>query len=208
MLADTGRRVGLDAIHSAYVRADPWWLATYGSKNLGEEEANEAFKELDAKVFMRIFPKEPPEEAETVSRLARARWPLLEKEIPSVLYPDAEPLLRSLNEAGFTLGLVSNAPPDAASVIESVGLNHYIEHIVVSGVVGIAKPNPEIFRIALSKTGGKSEETVHVGDLYEADVVGARNAGIRGILLDRDGVRKDADCDRIESLDQLMPLVR
>ncbi len=157
-------------------------------------------------VFKLIFPDSDKEEAIRVSGLARDKWPELEKEVPPRLYEDAEPILKKLKTEGFTLGLVSNAPPDTIGVVEALGLHRNLDHI--SGAIGCSKPNPEIFRIAPRRTGGAVEETLHVGDLYEADMVGARNAGIRGVLIDIDGHRSDTNCTRIRSLHDLPPLIR
>ncbi len=208
VLQETGRQVPLERIHSTYLDADPWWLSTFGSKNLGPEEMEEAFRELDAMVFKLMFPESDRREAIKVSGLARDMWPNLEKEVPPRLYDDAEPVLKKLKSEGFVLGLVSNAPPDTIEVVQTLGLHRYLDHIVISGAVGCSKPNPEIFRIALRRTGGGVEETIHVGDLYEADIVGARGAGIRGVLIDRDGHRPDTDCPRIRSLHDLPSLIK
>ena len=108
---------------------------------------------------------------------------------------------------GYTLGLVSNAPPETARLVDQLGLPRYIKHIVISGVVGYTKPNPEIFKIALGLAGADAREAVHVGDLYEADVIGARNAGITGILLDRDGNLPFDDCPRIAGLGEIYGLL-
>ena len=71
-----------------------------------------------------------------------------------------------------------------------------------------AKPDPHIFNYTLAAVGVSAEEVVHVGDTYEADVIGARNAGIRPILIDRDGTQKLADGTRqFENLSELPALI-
>lgn len=203
VLSELGREVDLEKVHSAYIRVETWWLSVYGNRKLSPEETSEAYRDLDAKVFLFLFPGESPEEADRVSRVVRSRWPELEKTITPELYPDAEPTLSWLSEAGFVMALVSNAPPDTAKVVEDLGLRKYIPHIVISGIVGYSKPHPEIFRIALRQAGVEPEQTLHVGDLYESDVVGARNAGIKGILLDREGTAAGLDCPIITTLADL-----
>jgi len=74
--------------------------------------------------------------------------------------------------------------------------------------VGYTKPHPEIFRIALREVGVEASEAVHVGDLYEADVMGARNAGMKGILVDRDGTQRSSDCPRVRSLPEIYQFIR
>jgi putative hydrolase of the HAD superfamily len=208
VLLEEGRDVDLQRIHSAYVKAELWWLSFYGGRMLAPEEAVEAYRVLDQRVFSALYPAESQSEAARMSALVRKRWPELESEIPLALYPDAEPTLQRLAQDGYLLGLVSNAPPDTGKAVEALGLRRYLDTEVISGVVGYTKPHPEIFRIALRETGVGPEEAVHVGDLYEADVVGARNAGIEGILIDRDGSYADPDCPHIRSLSEIFSYIR
>jgi putative hydrolase of the HAD superfamily len=68
----------------------------------------------------------------------------------------------------------------------------------------VEKPDPRIFTIALDRSGSEPSTTIHVGDLYQIDVVGARAAGIRGILLDEGGLYEGVDCPRVGSLGELV----
>ncbi len=203
VMAEEGKDVELDRVHSAYLVAESWWLSYYGNQVMNPEQTIEAYRRLDQRVFSALFPSESESEALRVSALVRRRWPELESEIPLALYPDAEPTLARLKEEGFTLGLISNAPADTKRVVEALGLSRYLDPVVISGVVGYTKPHPEIFRIALRGAGVAPGESVHVGDLYEADVVGARSAGIEGILIDRDGSHSGPDCPRVRSLAEI-----
>ena len=56
--------------------------------------------------------------------------------------------------------------------------------VIDSALVGYEKPDPRIFAAALERTGADPDRTLHIGDLYHADVVGARTAGIHALLLD------------------------
>ena len=200
VLQEKGRLASLEEIHSAYVRAEPSWLNFYGARVLNASETEEAYRVLDQRVFEALYPEESGAEALRISRLVRKRWPELETEIPLALYPDVEPTLAKLVGDGYLLGLISNAPADTLKAVRALGLTKYLQTVVISGVVGYSKPNPEIFRIALREAGVEAAEAVHVGDLYEADVVGARNAGVEGVLIDRDGSQPGADCPRIRVL--------
>ncbi len=106
------------------------------------------------------------------------------------LDPDAAAVLSGLAESK-TLALISNFdhPPHAHRILRETGLASYFKMIVVSGEVGIKKPNPGIFRIALEQTGLNSDEVVYVGDTQE-DVDGATAAGIKPILIARPGDRQ------------------
>jgi HAD superfamily hydrolase (TIGR01549 family) len=101
------------------------------------------------------------------------------------LDPEAPAVLSKLAESK-TLALISNFdhPPHAHRILRETGLARYFDAIVVSGDVGIKKPNPGIFNIALEQTGLNSDEVVYVGDTQE-DVDGATAAGIKPILIAR-----------------------
>ena len=203
ILSDVGYKAKPEEVHAAYFRAEPSWLSKYGRQTMSGDETEEAYRQLDAMIFRILFPGRSAEEVDRMSGLTRSQWPTVEKNVPLELYPDAVPTLERLKSGGYVLGLVSNAPPDTIRAIESLGLPRYLPVIVVSGIVGVSKPNPEIFRIALRQAGAEPAEAVHVGDVYEADVLGARNAGIKGLLIDRDGFMAEADCPRLKSLSEI-----
>lgn len=184
--------------------AEKWWLKAYGGRAMTPGQTNEAYRELDERAYNIIYPNDDHGEAFRISRLVRKRWPELEGEIPLELYPDAEPALMRLSNDGYFLGLISNAPPDTARVVDALGLRKYLRGVVISGDVGYSKPHPEIFRIALREAKVNPAHAIHVGDFFEADVVGARNAGITGLLIDREGSQTGLDCPRIESLDEVL----
>ena len=208
VLQEAGRDATLDRIHSAYMKEESRWLSYYGARVLNEEETAEAYRDLDQRVFSVLYPGESEPEALRISKLVRKRWPELETEIPLELYPDAEPTLERLARHGYALGLISNAPADTVRVVETLGLTRYLGTVVISGAVGYTKPHPEIFRIALREAGVGAGEAIHVGDLYEVDIVGARKAGLEGILIDRDGTQRSFDCPRIQSLSEIYQYVR
>ena len=208
VLQEAGRDVDLERIHSAYLKAESWWVPYYAARVLSAEETAEAYRVLDQKVFSILYPGEREPEALRISKLVRKRWPELESEIPLELYSDAEPTLENLARADYALGLISNAPADTSRVVEALGLTKYLSTIVISGAVGYTKPHPEIFRIALRRAGVDAAEAIHVGDLYEADIVGARNAGMEGILVDRDGTQRGSDCMRVQSLSEIHKFIR
>jgi putative hydrolase of the HAD superfamily len=101
------------------------------------------------------------------------------------LDPEAPVVLSALAETR-TLALISNFdhPPHVHRILRETGLASFFKAIVVSGEVGIKKPDPGIFRIALKRTGLQAEEVVYIGDTQE-DVDGAKAAGIRPILIAR-----------------------
>jgi putative hydrolase of the HAD superfamily len=103
-----------------------------------------------------------------------------------LLDPNCVPVLKALQHRK-TLALVSNFdhPPWVHALVRRLSLDTYFATIVVSGEVGVKKPDPAIFRLALQRTGLRPEETVYVGDTDE-DVTGSLAAGIAPILIRRD----------------------
>jgi putative hydrolase of the HAD superfamily len=102
-------------------------------------------------------------------------------------YPDAVPALRELRERGLRLVAVSNWDCSLPQVLERCGLGELLDGAVSSAVAGARKPDPAIFQQALELAEVEPDEALHVGDTAEEDVDGARAAGIRPLLIDRDG---------------------
>jgi putative hydrolase of the HAD superfamily len=102
-------------------------------------------------------------------------------------YPDAEPALAALRDAGVARVVVSNWDCSLGSVLERCGLAGLLDGAVSSAEAGARKPDPEIFAPALEIAGCERGEALHVGDTPEEDVAGARAAGIRALLIDRRG---------------------
>ena len=113
------------------------------------------------------------------------------------LYEDALPVLDELRRHALKIGLISNGQRD----LEEFAEHHVLEvdAVVGSKAHGRVKPHASIFVAALEALDVSPAETVMVGDSYEDDIEGARALGIRAILLDRDGLRVDAE-DRIDTL--------
>jgi HAD superfamily hydrolase (TIGR01509 family) len=115
--------------------------------------------------------------------------------------------LDRLCESGLRLSLASNAEPSLRRKLEELGLADRFDHLAISGEVGIEKPDPRFFLGALDTLGVPPERAVHVGDLYEIDVVGARSAGLGAILVDAADLYGDRDVPRIHALPDLPELI-
>jgi len=118
------------------------------------------------------------------------------------------PALSALRDRGLTLVVVSNANGTLRAHMDRIGLSSHVDIVIDSQDEGVEKPDPRLFQIALERSGARPESTIHVGDLYQVDVVGARAAGLRGVLLDETGLHADADCDRVGSLAELVERVK
>lgn len=121
--------------------------------------------------------------------------------------PNVAPALEALRARGLRLVVVSNANGTLLAHMDRLGMTARFDHILDSQDEGVEKPDPLFFEIALQRSGARKETTIHVGDLYYVDVVGARNAGLRGVLLDEANLRPDADCPRVRSLDDLVDAI-
>jgi 2-haloalkanoic acid dehalogenase type II len=101
-------------------------------------------------------------------------------------YPDVRPALRELRERGARLVAVSNWDCSLPEVLDRVGIAELLDGVVSSADAGARKPDPAIFQPALELAGVGPDEALHVGDTPEEDLEGARAAGIRALLLDRE----------------------
>jgi putative hydrolase of the HAD superfamily len=102
------------------------------------------------------------------------------------LYDDTLPCLDWLRAAGVRLAAVTNASGShQRAKLDRLGIGRFFDTVVIAGELGAAKPDPVIFHTACARLGVPVEATMHVGDLLEADALGARDAGLHGVWLDR-----------------------
>ncbi|HLP90594.1 MAG TPA: HAD family hydrolase [Nostocaceae cyanobacterium] len=105
---------------------------------------------------------------------------------PWFVYPDVPLALMNWRRLGVELGILSNFDSRIYSVLQSLGLKDYFNSITISTQARAAKPDPQIFKIALQKHKCDPEEAWHIGDSLEDDYQGAKAAGIRGIWINRE----------------------
>lgn len=98
--------------------------------------------------------------------------------------PGTADALGRARAAGMRVAVVSNSEGRLPELFDRVGLGPHIELVVDSHHEGVRKPDPELFRRALSQLGATSEGSVYLGDIPGVDVVGARAAGIDAVLVD------------------------
>jgi putative hydrolase of the HAD superfamily len=113
------------------------------------------------------------------------------------------PSLERLRAAGLRLAVVSNSNGTLRRLFDRLAFTPAFDVILDSQVEGVEKPDPRIFRLALERLGEDAGGVVHVGDIYHVDVVGARAAGIRPVLVDEADLYPEADCPRVCSLAEL-----
>jgi putative hydrolase of the HAD superfamily len=138
------------------------------------------------------------------ARVVRAlRHGVATQRLWSQVLPDVPEALQMLRDAGFCLVVVSNSDGTVEDGLSGVGLRAFLHGVVDSAVVGAEKPDPAIFRHALDLAGTEPDRTLHVGDLFSVDVLGARAAGVHAVLLDPYGDWDDVDCARAPDLRSL-----
>ena len=108
--------------------------------------------------------------------------------------------LGRLREAGLVLGVVSNSEGTIEAMLEDVGLRPLFGAVVDSTVVGVAKPDPRIFHMALDRLGVAPSEAIMVGDSPTGDITGASSAGIAAALLDPFDLYSWVDAPRFDDV--------
>ena len=190
----TGRGVPIqqDSFAAAFKERMSRYFAERESTLVEQTTAN-VLKSYLAELEIRNMRDEDLEHAlDSMYQVTEARW-RLEK--------DTIPLLEDLSQKGYRLGLVSNAADsrDVERLIDAFQLRNYFAEILISASVGVRKPHPLIFRMALEGLGAAPEEAMMVGDTLQADVLGANRLGIKSVWITRrvDSVKKQNDAGEI-----------
>lgn len=100
----------------------------------------------------------------------------------------AIPLLEHLHERVKIAVVTNNIVAEQIEKLHHLKLEHLIDELVTSEETGFIKPDPRIFHVALERLACRAEEVVMVGDSWKSDVLGAQQAGIRAIWLNRSGL--------------------
>jgi putative hydrolase of the HAD superfamily len=103
------------------------------------------------------------------------------------LYPEVAETLAALERRSLILDVISNFDSRLNGILAGLGVAHRFEHIFLSSRAGYAKPAPEIFHQALAHHGLKAADALHIGDSEHSDYHGANDAGLTGVLLERNG---------------------
>jgi len=180
-------------------------VATYARRGIAPELTSEQFQ----RAFEAVLPEYRPGTTETsphIHRLLGAAFTWLGLAVSAgdvevcarlffqeatrglTVYDDARALLASLRYRGYRTAVVTNAIfPSAlfAPRLNALGLAGYLDAVVSSADVGLAKPNPSPYLKALAALGLEPHEAIFVGDNVSTDIAGARAAGIRAVLIER-----------------------
>jgi HAD superfamily hydrolase (TIGR01549 family) len=116
------------------------------------------------------------------------------------VYPDVVPTLMQLRAAGIRVGVISDWEVWCEEMLRELGLHALVDFALISGALGLQKPSPHLFRMALERAGVPAERAVHVGDDPALDCEAAQAVGITPILLDRSGRHRVSSCVRMTDL--------
>ncbi|MCC0176124.1 HAD-IA family hydrolase [Waterburya agarophytonicola K14] len=108
-------------------------------------------------------------------------------EQPWYIYPDVIPCLQYWQKQKIQLGIISNFDSRLITVLKALDLEHFFTSVTISSSAGFAKPDQDIFQIALKKHGFTAQQAWHIGDSKNEDYLGAKNMGIHAFWLNRDG---------------------
>jgi HAD superfamily hydrolase (TIGR01549 family) len=117
--------------------------------------------------------------------------------------------LTELRKRGYGLGLITNREnvDHFYELLDQMELRPYFDVTLASGEVGIHKPEPGIFYVALERMDAAAGESIYVGDNYWADVIGAQRAGVTPVLLDPQRLFPEADCLILDEIDDLLSML-
>ena len=131
--------------------------------------------------FIKEFIKEKNLSKETFDRV-EGLWEETRKHVNT--FPGVFEILKKLKKK-YKLVLLSNtAAKEGIETVQRFGLDKYFDEVIISGQVGLAKPDPKIFQVVLSKMQVNPDEVMIVGDNLEMDIIPARMLGTKGILVD------------------------
>ena len=147
-----------------------------------------------------IWPDHPHLAKEMLSWLLEGRF--------DTLYEDVFPTFDALQELGLGISILSNWGTHLRAVLRRFGLDQYAQFVIVSAEVGIAKPDPRIFHLAISKAGSPPHRLLYVGDHIGDDIEGAQSAGLDALLIDRGNRHSLATDKKIGDLRQVVHYVK
>ena len=199
-----GIRVPPENLARGYAIADLYFNAENHRLPLGERDAagrDEFFARYEQIIL--------EEAGVAVSlRMAKQIWDMaisVPKEF--VEFEETRPVLAELKRRGYRLAVLTNLRRDMDELTEQLDIRQYLEFSITGREVG-EKPATAIFEAGLKRMGVSPDRAMHVGDQPRSDVEGAREAGLRPVLIDRGGFHSNVTgCEHIDSLEGLYPLL-
>ena len=123
------------------------------------------------------------------------------------LYPEVLETLSALQKRGLTLDVISNFDSRLIDILEGLGMSGCFEEVFISSRIGHAKPERQIFEMALRRHNLAPSEAMHVGDSEANDLYGAANAGVMGVLIDRSVKQPRRNYRQIKTLNEIISIL-
>lgn len=204
-----GLHIHLDALKERMEEAEDYFLRQSRQREQlwASDEAINAFWIDYYMEYLRPFVEE--HDVPRLYELARLVNLEFDKHTSWQVFPDVLPTLEALHSHGYTLGVISDWGMGLGPILHQHRLNQYFDCLIVSSLARHAKPSPSLFDLALQRANSIADYSLHIGDSYILDVLGARAAGITPILLDRQHHLKpeNVDCLLIHSLTEVLELL-
>ncbi len=201
-----GKQVEAEELQREFVRQFPQQPPMAFARALGRAERlqleQDWWRTLVRNVFARFgeFPQFADYFVEIFEFFRRAEaW---------AIFDDVEPTLTALKARGYRLGLISNFDARLYDVLQGLRLHKHFDSIHISTEVGAAKPDAEIFTVALRENGLAPAQALHVGDRWQEDVQGAMAAGWHAVWLNRSAASlPDPMVPQVVDLQQILELL-
>ena len=123
------------------------------------------------------------------------------------MMPSTPTVLVQLRAHGLTLGVISNSDGRINAILQGCGVGQFFDLVIDSHEVGVEKPDPRIFDLALRQLNCQPRHALYIGDIYGIDVVGSERAGLQAVLLDTLGLYEGVQCRKIRHLRELLAVV-
>ncbi len=173
------------------------WETAYGVDHSAYSGNERDFNSIRARLHLGRYEAAGVHGAPEVMQAIAERLCELEADpVHFALYDDSVPALERVRAAGLRAYIVSNHIWRLPDAIDALGLGPLLDGVLTSARVGYRKPHPAIFRAAAELAGEAPAALLYVGDNVVHDVQGARAAGMRAVLLDRNGTSADPDAIR------------
>ncbi|HEX4204538.1 MAG TPA: HAD family hydrolase [Ktedonobacteraceae bacterium] len=204
-----GLHIELEQVEQAMLAAEDYFLR-YTRLHRHTWADEQAIEELWTNYYINMLrPCVAEHDERRLYQLAKTINREFDKHSSWELYPDVRATVETLHQRGYTLGVISDWGIVLGPIFRQLELTRYFECLLISSAARHAKPAPVLYETALTRCNAIADYSVHIGDSYINDVLGARSVGITPVLLDRAHRLQpsDVDCLLIHSLDELLDLL-
>jgi len=136
-----------------------------------------------------------------IMKYATERWNFTTND----LYQDAISCIDAIKETGAKIGLVANQPLASIESLKRDGIFEKIDFVGISAKVGLEKPDPAFFQLALKELGTDAKNAIHIGNRFDTDVLPAKNLGMRTVWVLRGEANPEPSQSDIDQADIVVP---